>query len=76
VAEIELTDSYVSKENYIEFTQDEKDKLSNLANIKSVDGETIVLGEDGKLSAVIPTIEVPVKSIAADDKLLALTETG
>lgn len=71
---VQADEKFVIKEGYIEFTQDEKDKLSNLANITTI-GENLSL-TDGTLSVVIPPVEVPVKSIVSDDKLLALTETG
>lgn len=57
-----------------DFTDTLKTKLDNLANITSVSGDLSLT--DGVLSVTIPEVEVPVKSIKSDDKLLTLSESG
>jgi hypothetical protein len=57
-----------------DFTDTLKTKLDNLANITSVSGDLSLT--DGVLSVTVPEVEVPVKSVKSDDKLLTLSESG
>ena len=64
---------YVAKEGYVAYTEEEKEKLASLANIKSV-GDNLSVDENGKLEVSIPEVEVPFQSVAEGDKLLTLSE--
>ena len=67
----EADDKYVAKEGYVAYTQEEKEKLAGLANIKSV-GDNLSVDENGKLEVSIPEVEVPFQSVAEGDKVLKL----
>ena len=67
----EVDANFVAKEGYVAYTQDEKDKLAGLANIKSV-GDNLSVDENGKLEVSIPEVEVPFQSVAEGDKVLKL----
>ena len=67
----EADGKYVAKEGYVAYTQEEKDKLAGLANIKSV-GDNLSVDENGKLEVSIPEVEVPFQSVAEGDKVLKL----
>lgn len=62
---------YVAKEGYVAYTEEEKEKLAGLANIKSV-GDNLSVDENGKLEVSIPEVEVPFQSVAEGDKVLKL----
>lgn len=74
----EETDAkYVVQEGYVEYTQVEKDKLASIAEgaevnyIKSV-GDNLNVDASGKLTVIIPEVEVPIQSIVEGDKVLKL----
>ena len=69
----DVDDKFVAQEGYVAYSQDEKDKLANLANIKSV-GDNLSISESGELQVSIPEVEVPFQSVAEGDKLLTLSE--
>ena len=68
----EVDANFVAKEGYVAYTQDEKDKLAGLANIKSVGNNLSIV--EGELQVSIPEVEIPFQSVAEGDKLLTLSE--
>lgn len=73
--------TYVKQEGYIAFTQEEKDKLTGIADgaevnyVKSV-GDNLSVDADGKLTVTIPEVNVPFQSVSETDKILTLGEGG
>ena len=66
----EADGKYVAKEGYVTYTQEEKEKLASLANIKSVGNNLSIV--EGELQVSIPEVEVPFQSVAEGDKVLKL----